>query len=227
MPHTMLGRTMGRLLVYSRTTGYRHDSIPAGIEALRLLGGQTGWAVDATEDPVAFGSPAGLSRYAAIVFLSTSGDVLDDAGRDALREYMAAGGAWLGIHGASTTEYDWPYYGELAGARFDQHPPGQQTATLTVEDHGHPATSDLPATWTWHDEWYDFRSNPRPKVRVLLTVDETSYEGGTMGADHPIAWCHENAGGRSFYTALGHAARCYTDPLFLRHLSGALNWLTT
>lgn len=217
---------MPRLLVYSRTTGYRHESIPAGTGALRLLGGQAGYAVDATEDPAAFTSGR-LSGYAAVVFLSTSGDVLDDAGRDALREYMAAGGAWLGIHGASTTEYTWPYFGELAGARFDKHPPGQQTATLTVEDPGHPATSHLPATWTWHDEWYDFRSNPRPRVRVLLTVDEATYEGGTMGQDHPIAWCREHAGGRSFYTALGHAPRCYADPLFLRHLSGALAWLTS
>ncbi len=217
---------MRRLLVYSRTSAYRHESIPAGTGALRLLGERAGCTVDATEDPAAF-TAANLAGYAALVFLSTSGDVLDDAGRDALRRYMAAGGAWLGIHGASTTEYDWPYFGELVGARFDKHPPGQQTATLTVEDHGHPATSHLPAAWTWHDEWYDFQSSPRPAVRVLLTVDEATYEGGTMAPDHPIAWCHENAGGRSFYTALGHAPRCYADPAFLRHLSGALTWLTS
>ena len=217
---------MSRLLLYSRTTGYRHESIPAGIDALRLLGEQAGRTVDATEDPAAF-TAGRLSRYAAVVFLSTSGDVLDAAGRDALREYMTAGGAWLGIHGASTTEYGWPYFGELAGARFDRHPPEQQTATITVEAPGHPATSHLPATWTWHDEWYDFRSSPRPEVRVLLTVDEATYAGGTMGPDHPVAWCHENAGGRSLYTALGHAPRCYSDPLFRRHLSGALDWLTS
>src|ERR1700729_3212326 len=122
-------RMMPRLLVYSRTTGYRHDSIPAGIRALRLLGDQAGRAVDATEDPAAF-TPGGLARYAAVVFLSTSGDVLTDAGRDALRGYMAAGGAWLGVHGAATTEYDWPYFGGLAGARFRGHPP-EQPATVT------------------------------------------------------------------------------------------------
>ncbi len=146
-----MNRTDPRLLVYSRTAGYRHDSIPAGIRALRLLGEQAGCAVDATEDPAAF-TTGGLARYTAVVFLSTSGDVLDDAGRDALRGYMAAGGAWLGIHGAATTEYDWPYYGGLAGARFSGHPP-EQTATVTVEDRGHPATSHLPAAWAWHDEW--------------------------------------------------------------------------
>jgi len=219
-----VNRSDPRLLVYSRTTGYRHDSIPAGVQALRLLGGQAGCTVDATEDPAAF-TPGGLSGYAAVVFLSTSGDVLDDTGRDALRGYMAAGGEWLGIHGAATTEYDWPYFGGLAGARFSGHPP-EQTATVTVEDRGHPATSHLPAAWTWHDEWYDFRANPRPQVRVLLTVDEATYDGGTMGADHPVAWCHEQGGGRAFYTALGHATRTFSEPSFLRHLGGALEWLT-
>jgi len=213
-----------RLLVYTRTTGYRHDSIPAGVQALRLLGDQAGWTVDATEDPAAF-TPGGLARYAAVAFLSTSGGVLSGAGRDALRGYMAAGGAWLGIHGAATTEYDWPYFGGLAGARFSGHPP-EQSATVTVEDRGHPATGHLPAAWTWHDEWYDFRANPRPQVHVLLTVDEASYDGGTMGADHPIAWCHEHGGGRCFYTALGHADRTFSEPAFLRHLGGALQWLT-
>ena len=220
-----MNRTHPRLLVYSRTTGYRHDSIPPGISALRLLGDRAGYAVDATEDPAVF-APGRLRGYAAVVFLSTSGNVLGNEGRDALERYMAAGGAWLGIHGAATTEYDWPYFGGLAGARFDQHPP-EQTATVTVEDPDHPATSHLPATWAWHDEWYAFRTNPRPQVRVLLTVDETTYDGGTMGADHPVAWCHEYGGGRCFYTALGHAARTFAEPSFLRHLGGALEWLTS
>ena len=215
---------MTRLLVYSRTAGYRHDSIPAGIDTLRSLGEQAGYAVDATEDPAVF-TPDSLSRYSVVAFLSTSGDVLDDTGRDALRGYMAAGGAWLGIHGASTTEYNWPYFGGLAGAWFCKHP-AEQTATITVEDPSHPATSHLPATWTWHDEWYNFRANPRPQVHVLLTVDEATYDGGTMGADHPVAWCHEYGGGRCFYTALGHAAQTFTEPAFLRHLAGAVEWLT-
>jgi uncharacterized protein len=218
-----VNRTHPRLLVYSRTAGYRHESIPAGISALRLLGARAGCAVDATEDPAVFALD-NLRGYAAVVFLSTSGDVLGNAGRDALEGYMAAGGAWLGIHGAATTEYDWPYFGGLAGARFDRHPP-EQTATVTVEDPDHPATSHLPAAWAWHDEWYAFRASPRPLVRVLLTVDETTYDGGTMGADHPVAWCHEYGGGRCFYTALGHAARTFAEPAFLRHLSGALEWL--
>ena len=210
-----------RLLVYTRTAGYRHDSIPVGVAALRGLDGYT---VDATEDLAVF-RPDRLSRYAAIVFLSTSEDVLDEAGRDALKGYMAAGGAWLGIHGASTSEYHWPWFGELVGAWFDQHPPVQDGA-MVVEDRDHPATRHLGATWTRRDEWYAFLANPRPHVHVLLTVDEASYTGGTMGADHPLAWCHDRVGGRSFYTALGHTEESYSEPAYLQHLSGALSWLT-
>jgi type 1 glutamine amidotransferase len=213
---------MARLLVYTRTTGYRHASIPAGVGALRRV---DGYSVDATEDPTVFRAGT-LQDYAAIVFLSTSGEVLDDAGREALTGYMAAGGAWLGIHGASTTEYGWPWFGDLVGARFDQHPP-VQAGVISVADKDHPATEHLGVTWARCDEWYAFRDNPRPCVRVLLTVDETSYEGGTMGADHPIAWCHEHLGGRSFYTALGHTDESFAEQAFLRHLRGALSWLTS
>jgi len=206
---------MTRLLVYSKTAGYRHDSIPVGVTAVAGLG----YDIEHTE-----GALSGLGRYAAVVFLSTSGNVLDAADKDELTGYLAAGGGWLGIHAASTTEYDWPWFGGLAGARFDQHP-RIQTATMTVERRDHPATEHLGATWTWRDEWYAFRSNPRPGVEVLLSVDESSYEGGTMGADHPIAWCHEYAGGRAFYTALGHPDEAFAEPVFLRHLRGALHWL--
>jgi uncharacterized protein len=209
---------MPRLLVYTRTTGYRHACIPAGVQALRGLGG---FAVDATEE---FPAPA-LSGYAAIVFLSTSGTVLDEAGRDAFMAYLASGGSWLGIHGASTTEYEWPWFEGVTGARFAQHP-AVQAATVSVEDHGHPATSHLPARWARRDEWYDFRSNPRQNVHVLLTVDESSYCGGTMGADHPVAWCHTYGGGRCLYTALGHTPESFSEPAFVSHLRGALEWLT-
>jgi type 1 glutamine amidotransferase len=206
-----------RLLVYTRTTGFRHDSIPAGIAALR---GLSGFEIDATES-----FPDDLSRYAAVVFLSTSGTVLDERGRSALMSYLANGGSWLGIHAASTTEYDWEWFGGLAGARFTRHP-AVQTAAIRVEDRAHPATAHLGSTWEWTDEWYEFRANPRPHVHVLLSVDETTYEDGTMGADHPIAWCHSVGGGRSFYTALGHPDSAFRDPAFLGHLRGALEWLT-
>lgn len=217
---------MARILVYSRTTGYRHSSIQAGVEALEKLGLDHGFDVEASEGVHSF-RPGRLERYDAIVFLSTSGAVLDEQGRAALTHYMKQGGSWLGIHAASTTEYDWPWFEGLVGAWFDQHPE-IQPAVLTVEDREHPATEHLGETWERTDEWYAFRRNPRTEVqdvRVLLTVDEATYQGGTMGADHPLSWCHEYGGGRSFYTALGHAEETYQDLEFLRHVLGALRWL--
>jgi type 1 glutamine amidotransferase len=214
---------MARILVYSRTTGYRHSSIQAGVEALEKLGLDHGFEVEASEGAHSFRAGR-LERYDAIVFLSTSGTVLDEPGRAALTHYMKQGGSWLGIHAASTTEYDWPWFEGLVGAWFDQHPE-IQPAVLTVEDREHPATCHLPEQWHRTDEWYAFRRNPRDGVRVLLTVDETTYQGGTMGADHPLSWCHEYGGGKSFYTALGHAEETYQDPEFLQHILGALRWL--
>lgn len=217
---------MARILVYSRTTGYRHASIPAGVAALEKLGLQQGFSVEASEGVHCF-RPGRLERYDAIVFLSTSGEVLDEPGRAALTQYMQQGGSWLGIHAASTTEYDWPWFEGLVGAWFDGHPE-IQPAVVNVEDREHPATEHLGEKWDRTDEWYAFRRNPRSAVqdiRVLLTVDETTYRGGTMGADHPLAWCHEYGGGRSFYTALGHADETYQDPEFLQHVLGGLRWL--
>jgi type 1 glutamine amidotransferase len=217
---------MARILVYSRTTGYRHSSIQAGVEALEKLGADHGFAVEASEGVHCF-RPGRLERYDAIVFLSTSGAVLDEMGRAALTHYMKRGGNWLGVHAASTTEYDWPWFEGLVGAWFDRHPE-IQPAVIDVEDRGHPATEHLGEKWERTDEWYAFRRNPRAAVqdiRILLKVDEATYRGGTMGADHPLSWCHEYGGGKAFYTALGHAEETYQDPEFLRHVLGALQWL--
>lgn len=208
-----------RIMVYSRTTEYRHESIPAGVAALSALG----FTVVATEDPAVL-TPGELSAFDAVVFLSTSGEVCGGpAGRDALEGYVRGGGGFVGIHSAAAGEYDWPFYGELVGAWFERHPE-PQPGRILVEDPDHPATAQLPAVWEHTDEWYDFRTHPRPSVRVLLRVDETSYEGGSMGADHPIAWCHENLGGRSFYTALGHTVEAYESPHLLSHLLGGIRW---
>src|SRR5690606_7003198 len=117
--------------------------------------------------------------------------------------FIMNGGGFVGIHSASDTEYGWPFYGELIGAYFAGHP-DPQTGTINIEDPDHPSTRALPSQWTRFEEWYNFQANPRPSVSVLATVDESTYTGGTMGADHPIVWCREFAGGRSWYTALGH-----------------------
>lgn len=207
-----------RLLVHTRTTAYRHDSIPAAIAAVRTLGD---FDVTATEDPAALEAP--LDPYAAVVFLSTSGEILTRAGRERLAGYVEAGGGFVGVHAAACTEYEWPYYGELLGARFDRHPEFQP-GRVVVEDRTHPATRHLPAVWEFTDEWYDFRANPRDAVRVLACADESSYDGGGMGADHPLVWCREQGAGRVFYTTLGHASEAYEDPDFRAHLLGGISW---
>jgi hypothetical protein len=213
---------MQRALVYTRTTRYRHDSIPAGVAAIRELGLDTGIEVDATEKPEAF-TRENLARYQVAVFLSTSGEVLDDEGRAAFSEWVQAGGGFVGVHLAAGTEPDWDFFGKLVGARFTRHPEFQP-GVVTIEDQRHPATGHLPAQWLFEDEWYEFSGNPRGSVRVLASIDERCYEGGTMGSDHPLAWCHENCGGRAFYTSLGHADVAYADPRFREHLAGALAW---
>lgn len=213
--------TSSRILVFSRTTAYRHTSIPDGIAALRSLGDAHGFTVQATEDPAELAD--GLPGCRAVVFLSTSGEVLTARARTALRGFLAAGGGFMGVHAAACAEYDWPWYGDLVGARFAGHPelqPGQ----LAIEDHDHPATAHLGARWAFTDEWYNFTANPRGRVRVLASADETTYVGGAMGVDHPLVWCHEPAAGRAFYTALGHTSQCYADPDFRRHLLGGLAW---
>jgi type 1 glutamine amidotransferase len=207
------------VLVFSRTAGFRHDSIPAGIAAIRELGG---FGVDATEDAGAF-TPANLARYRAVVFLNTTGDVLDPARQRAFEGYVRGGGGYVGVHSAADTEYDWPFYGELVGAWFKSHP-AVQPARIVVEDRSHPATAMLGADWSRTDEWYNFRTDPRGRVQVLLALDESSYTGGEMGRDHPIAWCQSVGKGRSFYTGLGHTVESYGTADFRAHLRGGIRW---
>ena len=213
-----------RVLVFTRTTGFRHDSIPAGVAAIRDLGAAGGFTADATGDSGAF-TAANLRRYRAVVFLNTTGDVLDDRQQRDFEGYVRGGGGYVGVHSAADTEHDWPFYGELlgGGAWFASHP-AVQPARVRVEDGTHPATAGLSSVWVRTDEWYNFRADPRPHVHVLLTLDESSYTGGAMGADHPIAWCHAVGGGRAFYTAGGHTRESYADPAFRGHLLGAIRW---
>lgn len=206
------------VLVFSKTAGFRHDSIPAGLQAIRELG----FAVTATEDAASF-TTRNLRRYDAVVFLSTTGDVLNRAQQAAFENYIRTGGGYAGIHSASDTEYDWPFYGELVGAYFADHPAIQE-ADVVLEDRAHPATSHLPQRWHRTDELYNYRSNPREHAHVLATLDESTYSGGTMGDDHPIAWCKTLGEGRSFYTGLGHTIESYADPAFREHLAGGIRY---
>ena len=210
-----------RILVFSKTEGYRHESIPTGIAALRQLCKDNGMIMDTSEEAADFNAE-NLKRYNAVVFLNTTGDVLNPTQESDFERYIQAGGGYVGVHSATDTEYGWHWYGGLAGAYFASHPE-QQDATLRVKTHDHPATKHLPGEWKRFDEWYNFKEM-NPNVNVLLSIDESSYQGGTNGDNHPVAWSHEYDGGRAFYTALGHTKESYADPLFLQHLLGGLRY---
>ncbi|WP_326653760.1 ThuA domain-containing protein [Streptomyces sp. NBC_01750] len=215
-------RTAKRVLVFSKTAGFRHDSIPTGIAALKELGRTSNITVDATEEAAQF-TTGNLARYDAVVFLSTTGDVLGADQQKAFENYVSTGGGYMGVHAAADTEYDWAFYGGLVGAYFASHPQ-IQPATVRVEDHTHPSTAHLGDAWERTDEWYNYRTNPRTQARVLATLDETSYQGGTMKGDHPIAWCQTYQGGRAFYTGGGHTKESYAEPAFRTHLLGGLRY---
>ena len=176
------------VLVFSKTEGYRHSSIPAGREALETLGAEHGFRVVATEDAAYF-SAADLREFAIVIFLNTTGDVLNETQQLAFQNYIRNGGGFVGVHAASDTEYDWEWYGQLVGARFRSHPEIQE-ALLRVVDAEHPATAGLPLQWRRVDEWYNFNAL-QPGIEVLIEIDESSYQGGENGEDHPIAWYRE------------------------------------
>lgn len=211
-----------RVLAFSKTAGFRHASIPTALDTIDELGTADGFRVDRSEDAADF-TDTQLAKYDAIVFVSTTGDFLNDEQQAALQQYIRGGGGYAGIHAAADAEYGWPWYGQLTGAYFSRHPAIQQ-ATIKVEDKNHPSTAHLADTWVRTDEWYDFRTNSRGSVNVLLTVDESSYTGGGMGADHPIAWYHDFDGGRSWYTGLGHTDTAYAEPDFRQHLLGGIQY---
>ncbi|MFC5290538.1 ThuA domain-containing protein [Actinokineospora guangxiensis] len=210
------------VLVFSKTAGFRHDSIPDGIAAIQNLGAEHGWEVTATEDAGAF-TDENLADYAAVVWLSTTGDVLNDAQQGAFERYIEGGGGYAGVHAAADTEYSWPWYGELVGSYFKSHPQNQD-ADVLVEDHDHPSTAHLPGTWSRYDEWYSYQSNPRGNVKVLAALDETSYTPTDPSGDHPIVWCHGVGEGRSWYTGMGHTKESYAEPDFLTHLKGGIEY---
>jgi cytochrome c len=211
-----------KALVFSKTTAFRHDSIPDGVAAIQKLGQDNNFSVDATDD--AFFTDENLAQYDVVVFVSTTGDPLGtQAEKDAFQRYIQNGGGFVGIHAAADSGYTWPWYGKLVGAYFKSHPAIQQ-ATVKIEDPAHPSMQELPLRRTRTDEWYNYQSNPRGSVHVLATLDEKSYDVGSdgMGPDHPITWCQDYDGGRSWYTGLGHTKESYTEPEFLKSLLGGL-----
>jgi len=213
----------GSLLVFSKTAGFRHRSIEVGVEAVKGLGCDYGLKVDATEDSSTF-TIDNLSQYDTVIFLNTTQDILDAQQKSAFKGYIQAGGGFLGIHAATDTEYNWPWYNKLVGAYFKGHPE-VQTARLNIIDNKHSSTSSLSKTWDKEDEWYNFK-DINTDINVLIEIDESSYQGGTNGDHHPISWYHNFDGGRAFYTAMGHTEESYQDSKFLKHLVGALRYTT-
>jgi glucose/arabinose dehydrogenase/type 1 glutamine amidotransferase/cytochrome c551/c552 len=219
---TMQVNAQSRVLVFSKTAAFRHSSIEVAKLALLKIGSENNIKVDTTESTAEF-TEEGLKKYNAVVFLSTTGDVLNNYEQAAFERYIQAGGGYVGIHAATDCEYTWPWYGKLSGAYFKSHP-SQQKAKLIINDNTHPSTAHLPAIWERFDEWYNFKTAPGSEVKVLISIDEKSYEGGSNGISHPMAWYHDYDGGRAFYTELGHTDESYSDPLYLKHLLGGIKY---
>ncbi|WP_342113133.1 ThuA domain-containing protein [Pseudoduganella sp. OTU4001] len=216
-----------KVLVFSRTAGWHHDAIPAGVAALQELGKLHDFTVFWTEDPNRAFNDAELPKYQAVVFLLTSGDVLDPQQQAAFERYIRAGGGFVGVHSAADTEYGWPWYTRLVGHMFDHHP-AIQSAVLKVEDTGFPGMERFAPRNLVTEEWYAFKP-ASGKLHYLLTVDESTYQPGPqgMGAFHPVSWYHHFNNGRAFYTGLGHLPATYADPVFRHHLYGGIYWAAT
>lgn len=210
-----------KILVFFETKGFYHSSIPVAVAALQKLGQSNNMLVDTTSESATFLQPD-LQKYGAIVFMSTTGDVFNEAEQDAFKKYINNGGGFVGIHAATDTEYGWPWYNQLVGGYFKSHP-RQQEAVLNVVDGNHKSTKHLPAQWKRFDEWYNFK-DMQPGLHILINIDEKSYEGGEMGASHPMAWYHKFDGGKAFYTELGHTNESFSDPLFLFHILGGIQY---
>lgn len=213
-----------RLLVFSKTAGFRHSSIEPGQEALKKMAEAQGWEVEFSENDSMF-YEASLKKFHAVVFLNTTGDILNPEQQNNFERFIQAGGGYVGIHAATDTEYDWPWYGKLAGAYFKSHPnnPNVKEGEYYVTNHNHAACDSLPDRFTRKDEFYNF-NDINPDINVLVNIDESSYTGGENGENHPMVWYHEYDGGRAFYTGMGHTDESFEEPLFLNHLLGGINY---
>ncbi|MFT6808508.1 MAG: cytochrome c, partial [Saprospiraceae bacterium] len=215
---------VNKVLVFSKTEGFRHESIPQGIEMIKKLGAENGYSVDATEDASWF-TQATLKEYKVVIFMSTTGDVLDNIQQLEFQRFIQGGGGYVGVHAAADTEYDWPWYGKMVGGYFESHPsdPNVRDATIHKTEHQHPSTDHLDQSWDRTDEWYSYKKL-NMEVTPLLLLDETTYEGGTNGDYHPIALYHEYDGGRAFYTGGGHTNESFVEPDFVKHVSEGILW---
>lgn len=223
-----------KILLFSKTDGFHHESINEGVTAIKQLANRHTFSVDWQENASIF-TDKGLEKYQAVIFLNTTGNILNEEQQAAFEKFIKAGKGFVGIHSASDTEYDWAWYTKMVGMMFKIHPQ-QQTAYLKVEDSNFPGMERFPKKLLWTDEWYEFGAKKADDLKILISVDEKSYnpyakwgdnEGKGMGTSHPVSWYHNYDGGRSFYTALGHIPAIYTDQTFLDHIYGGIYWAAT
>lgn len=218
-----------RVLLFSHSTGYRHESIEPGATAIQALGKRAKLTMVHSEDPNVF-SADGLKDFDAIIFLSTSTDPkkpesewFQGSRRDALQSFVRRGGGVVGIHAASDSHYHWSWYQQMIGGHFAKHPPGTPEGNLAVVDKDHRANKGVAPTMRRVDEWYYF-DDYDPRSTLLITLDPQSI-GEKDVNPNPISWAREFEGGRVFYTAMGHTVETYSDPNFLNHLAGGLAWV--
>ncbi|TCB96520.1 carbohydrate-binding protein [Micromonospora zingiberis] len=212
-----------KVLVFTRSAGGSHPATAAGVEAIRQLGKDRRFTVDVTDDARKFREPH-LKQFRTVVFLNTAGEVLNNAQRAAFEQYYRAGGGFVGVHSAIEAEPGWSFLDEVLGTRAVGAATPASAARVTVADRVHPASATLPERWTTTDRWYNFAANVRGFSHVLATVDEKTYSGGNMGFDHPITWCKDYQGGRSFYTGLGATPESFRGTDLRAHLGGAIQW---
>ena len=224
------------VLVFSKTNSFIHkEAIPAAKQLLQELAIGNGWSVY-TSDTGAVFNARDLARFDVVVWNNVTGDVLLPEQREAMRNWLEKGGGFVGLHAAGDGSHDaWPWYQDsVIRARFIGHPldPQIQQATLRLGVPADPLLPALGSDWKRSDEWYSFAGSPRaPDVRVLATLDESTYAPGSffgkamsMGADHPVIWKHCVGAGRVFYSALGHTAESFAEPAYRDLLAAAIAW---
>ncbi|MDX2249131.1 MAG: ThuA domain-containing protein [Bacteroidia bacterium] len=222
-----------RALLFTKTAGFHHESILAGVTAIKELSARHLFAVDWQENASVF-NDQNLEKYQVVIFLNTTGDVFNESQQQAMEKFIRSGKGFVGIHSASDTEYEWEWYTKMVGRMFHIHPQ-IQTAMIDVVDANFPGLERMPKRLLWTDEWYEFTPPKTDDLHSLITLDETTYDpnvkwgekvGKPMGV-HPVSWYHLYDGGRAFYTALGHVPTTFSDDVFLDHLYGAIYWAAT
>ena len=223
-----------KVLLVTTTRGWHHESLHAGVMALKEMGIKNFFDVVLWEDPKGF-TDKYLEQFQAVIFLNTTGDIFDSTQQKVMERFIQSGKGYVGIHSASDTEYDWDWYTKLVGRMFYIHPV-IQTARLKIVANSFPGLQGFANERLWTDEWYQFGPEMTTDLKYVLSVDESSYnpkvqwgekKGEGMGKLHPLAWYHNYDGGRAFYTALGHLPTNFSDPAFLNHLYAGIFWAAT